>query len=175
MIERGEINLLLYHGSNLSVDKPRLLKQTRGLDFGAGFYLTTKKEQARDFAETIVNRRKSGTPIINIYNFDGDTANKTLDILNFPEPNADWLEFIRDNRLKSYTGKQYYIITGPVANDRIYPTLLALMSGQFNIEAALVAIKPYKLFDQYCLVTENAFSLLTFIKAEKPKGAGFDG
>ena len=159
--------MLLYHGSNLPVEKPRLVEQTRGLDFGAGFYLTTREEQARNFAEIIVNRRKSGTPMINIYDFDVDIARKTFDILTFPEPNAAWLEFIMNNRFKTYTGKQYDVIIGPVANDRVYPTLLALLSGQFNIEAALVAIKPYKLFDQYCLATEKAFSLLKFITAEK--------
>ena len=167
--------MLLYHGSNLIVEKPRLIEKTRGLDFGAGFYLTTKKEQARAFAEIIVNRRKSGTPTINIYNFDDDAAQKALDILTFPEANKDWLVFLRDNRLKSYMGKQYDIIIGPVANDRVYPTLLALISGQFNIEAALVAIKPYKLFDQYCLATENAFSLLTFAGVENLREAGSDG
>ena len=166
--------MLLYHGSSLVVDKPRLIEQTRGLDFGVGFYLTTKIEQARDFAEIIINRRKSGTPTINIYNFDEETAIKTLELLYFPEPNGDWLEFIRDNRLNSYTGKQYDIIKGPVANDKVYPTLLALISGQFNIEAALAAIKPYKLFDQYCLATESALTLLTFKKAVKPQEVVID-
>ena len=159
--------MLLYHGSNLVVDKPRLMEQTRGLDFGAGFYLTTREEQAWDFAKIIVNRRKSGTPTISIYDFDVDTARKAFDVLTFSEPNAEWLEFIRDNRLKSYVGKKYDVITGPVANDRIYPTLLAFVSGQFNIEAALIAIKPFKLFDQYCFATKKALSLLRFVDSVK--------
>ena len=158
--------MLLFHGSNQIVEKPRLIKQTRGLDFAMGFYLTTKEEQAQDFGEIIFNRRKTGTPIVNFYKFDSDVSQRELDILTFPEPNAQWLEFIRDNRLNSYTGKQYDVIIGPVANDRVYPTLLALVSGQFSVEAALVAIKPYKLFDQYCLATEMALSLLTFIKPD---------
>jgi len=159
--------MLLYHGSNLIVEKPILKKQTRGLDFGSGFYLTTKEEQARDFAKIIVNRRKAGFPTINIYDFDEDISRKTLNILSFSGPNAEWLEFIRDNRLKSYTGNQYDLITGPVANDRIYPTLLAFVSGQFNIEAALIAIKPFKLFDQYCFATKKALSLLRFVDSVK--------
>jgi hypothetical protein len=167
--------MFLYHGSNQSVEKPRLIEQTRGLDFGAGFYLTTREEQARDFADIIVNRRKSGIPTVNVYNIDEDTARKVLEIHTFPEPNAEWLEFIRENRLKSYSGKQYDVIIGPVANDRVYPTLLALVSGQFNIEAALVAIKPYKLFDQYCLATGKALSLLTFVKAIKLSEVENDG
>ena len=42
--------MLLYHGSNLTVEKPRLIEQTRGLDFGAGFYLTTNETQAVRFS-----------------------------------------------------------------------------------------------------------------------------
>ncbi|MDR2571512.1 MAG: DUF3990 domain-containing protein [Oscillospiraceae bacterium] len=159
--------MYLYHGSNLIVEEPRLPEQSRGLDFGAGFYLTTREEQARIFAETIINRRKTGVPTVSKYFFEEDIGRKTLAILTFPEANAEWLAFVRDNRLKSYTGKQYDVIIGPVANDRVYPTLLALVSGQFSIEAALVAIKPYKLFDQYCLATEKALSLLTFVETVK--------
>ena len=133
--------MLLYHGSNLTVDKPQLLSHTRGLDFGAGFYLTTNEIQARTFSEIIVNRRQAGAPTVSIFEFDEDAAKEALDIAFFPEPNAEWLEFVRDNRLQTYSGKEYDIIVGPVANDRVYPTILALVIGQFTVEAALVAIK----------------------------------
>jgi len=42
--------MLLYHGSNITVEKPRLINLTRGLDFGIGFYLTTNEEQAQQFS-----------------------------------------------------------------------------------------------------------------------------
>ena len=32
--------MILYHGSNMAVEKPRLIKQNRYLDFGFGFYMT---------------------------------------------------------------------------------------------------------------------------------------
>jgi len=35
--------LILYHGSNVVVDNPKLLKANRTLDFGNGFYTTTNK------------------------------------------------------------------------------------------------------------------------------------
>jgi hypothetical protein len=31
----------LYHRSNVAIEIPRLIGQTRGRDFGAGFYLTS--------------------------------------------------------------------------------------------------------------------------------------
>jgi len=157
--------MLLYHGSNLAVEEPRLMERARGADFGAGFYLTTKETQAAEFAKTVINRRKFGVPTVSVYDFDETAAKQTLDIAAFAEPNAEWLEFVRDNRLKSYAGRQYDIIVGPVANDRVFPTIQALVIGQFTVETALAALKPYKLFDQYCFATENALSTLTFVKS----------
>jgi len=156
--------MLLYHGSNIAVEKPQLISQTRGLDFGVGFYLTSREEQAQQFSQDVIRRRKSGIPTVSVYEYDEATAKNTLDIRSFPEPNADWLEFVKDNRLKIYAGKQYDIIYGPVADDRVYITIQALVVGQFNIEAALAALKPYKLFNQYCFATERALSMLKFIK-----------
>ncbi|MCL2812129.1 MAG: DUF3990 domain-containing protein [Clostridia bacterium] len=157
--------MLLYHGSNVPVEEPQLIGQTRGLDFGAGFYLTTREEQARGFSESVMNRRKQGAPTVSVYAYDETAAKQTLDIMIFNEPNAQWLEFVRSNRLKTYAGKQYDVIVGPVANDRVFPTIQALVIGQFSVEAALVALKPYKLFDQYCFATEKALSMLKFRKA----------
>lgn len=37
--------MILYHGSNVVVEKPKLVPQNRFLDFGYGFYTTTNKEQ----------------------------------------------------------------------------------------------------------------------------------
>ena len=158
--------MLLYHGGNLAVNKPQLLPHTRGLDFGAGFYLTTNEIQARTFSEIIVSRRQTGIPTVSIYEIDEAAARETLNIAQFPEPNAEWLEFVRDNRLQTYSGKEYDIIIGPVANDRVYPTILALVIGQFTVEAALVALKPFKLYDQYCFASKKALSFLKFVNSE---------
>jgi hypothetical protein len=42
--------MILYHGSNVVVDKPQLVPQNRALDFGSGFYTTENKTQAVSFA-----------------------------------------------------------------------------------------------------------------------------
>jgi len=42
--------MFLYHGSNVTVEKPHMVIQTRGLDFGPGFYLTTDEKQAKRFS-----------------------------------------------------------------------------------------------------------------------------
>lgn len=157
--------MFLYHGSNMAVVKPELIEQTRGLDFGAGFYLTTREEQARAFSEDVTYRRKKGVPTVSIYEYDEVSARQLLDITVFTEANEQWLEFVRDNRLKIYTGKQYDVIIGPVADDRVFLTLQGLIVGQFSVEAAIIMLKPYKLYDQYCMATEKALSTLKFVRA----------
>lgn len=43
--------MILYHGSNMIVEEPKLIEQNRFLDFGFGFYTTTNKAQAENFAK----------------------------------------------------------------------------------------------------------------------------
>jgi hypothetical protein len=159
--------MLLYHGSNIEVANPQLFNQTRGLDFGAGFYLTTSEEQAKRFSEIIVNRRKNGMPIVNIYEFNMESAEKTLSICKFASAGAEWLEFVKDNRLKQYAGEVYDIVIGAVANDTVMPTIQAYLSGLQSVDATIVALKTSKLVDQLCLKTEKALALLQFVRMEK--------
>ena len=52
--------MILYHGSNVTVEYPKLIKQNRYLDFGFGFYTTTNRDQAVNFAGKVTDRRKPG-------------------------------------------------------------------------------------------------------------------
>ena len=71
--------MILYHGRNMIVKKPKLIEQNRFLDFGYGFYTTTNKSQAENFAKKVV-LRKGGTAIINIYEMDDTIKNEMLKI-----------------------------------------------------------------------------------------------
>ncbi|GHS98801.1 hypothetical protein AGMMS50276_21270 [Synergistales bacterium] len=154
--------MILYHGSNVEVRQPHIIEQTRGLDFGAGFYTTSSREQSVKFSRNIVDRRGAGVPTVSVYEFDEKTAAKELRALRFKKANAQWLDLVKDNRLKIYSGVQYDLIIGPVANDDVMPSIQAYLSGQFTLEAALIALKTKKLVDQYCLKSEHAVSLLRF-------------
>jgi len=155
--------MLLYHGSNLAVEKPRLIEQTRGLDFGAGFYLTSREEQAKRFSEIVVDRRKSGIATVSVYDFDEETAEKSLNVRRFAKADENWLRFVADNRLKTYTGEIYDVIVGAVANDTVMPTIQAFLGGFLNEQATVITLKTSNLFDQWCLKSEKALSLLKFI------------
>jgi hypothetical protein len=120
----------LFHGSNVTVEFPRLLGQKRGLDFGAGFYLTSSEGQAARFSEIICGRRGSGRPTVNVYEFDLPAAEKTLLTLKFGGPDAKWLDFVVANRLKAYQGEEYDAIVGAVANDDVMPTIfMPILAG----------------------------------------------
>jgi len=157
--------MILFHGSNIEVADPRLLGQTRGLDFGAGFYLTTSGEQAERFSHIVANRQKKGIAMVNVYEFDMEAAEKTLSIRRFLGADAEWLEFITDNRLKTYSGETYDVVIGAVANDTVMPTIQAYLGGFLTKEAALVTLKTSRLVDQLCLKTDKALSLLRFVRA----------
>jgi hypothetical protein len=57
--------MLVYHGSNVVVEKPRLILPNRALDFGSGFYTTMNLAQAESLAYNVVNRNEGkGIPTI---------------------------------------------------------------------------------------------------------------
>ena len=42
--------MLLYHGTNVRFEKPKVIVPNRTLDFGMGFYTTSDRKQASDWA-----------------------------------------------------------------------------------------------------------------------------
>jgi len=157
--------MLLYHGSNLTVNLPKLINQQRGLDFGAGFYLTTAEEQAVQFSHIVVKRNRSGTATVSVYEFDMANVKSNLNMLKFESANAEWLNFVTENRMKAYSGVEYDIVIGAVANDKVMPTLQAYLGGFLTEEATLLTLKTSKLTDQVCIKSEQALELLKYIRS----------
>lgn len=158
--------MILYHGSNIVVDSPKLIEQNRFLDFGCGFYTTTNKSQAENFALKVALRR-GGSPIVNIYEIDDNITHELLNIKRFIAPDEEWLDFVSKNRNGTYCGNTYDLIIGAVANDDVYRTLHVYSSGLLTKEQAIEALKIKKLYDQYVFVTIQALSLLKFIGFER--------
>ncbi len=157
--------MILYHGSNMTVDMPRLIDQNRYLDFGCGFYTTTNKNQADNFAQKVVVRR-GGVPTVNVYELD-EGALADLNVKRFLAPDEQWLDFVSAHRNGTYAGEEYDVIIGAVANDDVYRTLQIYAGGLLTKKQALEALKIKKLFDQYVFASENALSALKFVKAEE--------
>lgn len=156
--------MILYHGSNLVVEQPKLIRQNRLLDFGSGFYTTTNKEQANSFAQKVALLR-GGKAIVNTYVIDEKLLTKTIKIKEFVSPDESWLNFVSANRNGVYSGEKYDLIIGAVANDDVYRTLQLYFSGLLSKEQALQALKIKKLFNQYVFASDTAVKLLKFVEA----------
>ncbi len=155
--------MILYHGSDVIVDKPRLINQTRTLDFGAGFYTTTNKAQAVSFAEKVKERRKSADSFVSIYEVNFDVLKSELAVLFFDGPSESWLNFVYSNRSGNYDGKIYDVIFGAVANDTIYKTFVAYETGLYTKSETLARLKINELYNQMAFRTHNALGFLKFV------------
>ena len=89
--------MILYHGSNVEVRQPRLLKNQRELDFGKGFYTTSDMDQASRWAKRTARRVRADKGYVSVYEID-DELMQTLHILRFEKTDAEWLRFVVDNR-----------------------------------------------------------------------------
>lgn len=158
--------MLLYHGSNVIVEKPRLIKQNRFLDFGFGFYTTTNKKQAVNFALKVTERRKCGIATVNVYDINEERGFKECSLLQFQSPDEKWLDFVTANRKGLYNGKKYDLIFGAVANDDVYRTLALYMSGILTKDQTIAALKIRKLFNQLVFATEHSLKYLQFKGSE---------
>lgn len=155
--------MILYHGSNILVDTPRILVSNRTLDFGAGFYTTSSKEQAEKWAKTQTLRRKNGSATVSAYEID-ENSYLDISVKRFEYANIEWLKYVTDNRKGIYTGLKYDLVIGPVANDSTMPVINNYMSGLIDEETALILLKPQKLADQYAFLTEKGLSKLKYCK-----------
>lgn len=156
--------MIVYHGSNVIVDQPRLVHQNRTLDFGYGFYTTTNQNQAINFAAKVTDRRESGSPYVSMYEIlEIEELKKKYKVLVFPSPNEEWLDFVFANRNGRYSGEYYDIIYGPVANDTIYRTFIAYEEGILTREETITRLKVKKLFDQMTFTTQKALTELKYI------------
>ena len=158
--------MILYHGSNVAVEKTKIIKSDRTLDFGTGFYLTTDYEQAKKWAVLTAARRKEGQGIISVFEFP-DEKMDTLSVLKFNSANKEWLEFISNNRKGTSVEETYDIIIGPVANDNTMPVITLYLRGDYDTDEAIKRLLTQKLKDQVVFKTEKSLSWLKLLEVNK--------
>ena len=156
--------MIVYHGSNMVVDHPSLVRQNRTLECGYGFYTTFNKDQAVNFAEKVTARRETGIPCVSMYETaELEELKNKYKLLFFSEPNEDWLDFVFANRNGSYEGISYDIIFGPVANDTIYRTFIAYEEGILTKDETIARLKVKKLYNQMTFTTASSLKELKYI------------
>ncbi len=160
--------MILYHGSNVLVENPILIRANRTLDFGNGFYTTTSKEQAYKWAKIKSRRENTEKGIISIYEVqDALFKESNLNVKIFRAASKSWLKFVLDNRMKEGYTHQFDVVKGCVADDRVYACLNAFENKFMDFETAIKELRTYKLDDQVSFHTEKALKHLKFINYEE--------
>lgn len=158
--------MILYHGSNVEVREPRILKSDRMLDFGTGFYVTSSFEQADRWANRTTLRRGTGVPVITVFDFDEAQQSK-LKVLTFEAANRKWLNFIAKNRDGIADNGNWDLVIGPVANDRTMPVIRFFLAKVYTTSETVRRLLPQNLYDQYAFKTEKSLQFLSFSEVIK--------
>ena len=158
--------MILYHGSNVEVREPHLLKIQRDLDFGRGFYTTSDFDQAASWARRSVRIRKNGHACVSCYQID-EKKLAGLKILEFKKADEAWLEFVASNRRGINSQDNWDLVVGPVVNDQTFPTILLYLDGYLDARSAIERLLPQKLKDQHTFKTNAALSLLSCVEVRR--------
>lgn len=145
-------NIIIFHGSNVLVEKPQIIVSGVYKDFGYGFYCTSIEKQARKWALT-----KKGESIVSVFSYQEDNA---LRIKSFPKMTDEWLDFVVDCRRG--IKHEYDIVEGPMADDQIWDYVEDFMEGAITREAFWVLAKFKYPTHQIVFCTQESLRTLKF-------------
>jgi hypothetical protein len=161
--------MILYHGSNVEIDRPDLTKCRPYKDFGTGFYTTPYIEQAEKMAKR-TSRIYGGKSVVTSFEIiDNFLENSEFHIKRFTEPDDEWAIFVMNNRNKAFTDfsnpacnldSKYDIVDGPVANDDLVTLLNLYITGTISMQALQSEMTYRRLTNQISFHTERALGLL---------------
>lgn len=153
--------MILYHGSNMDIDKIDLEMSKPNKDFGKGFYLSEREEQAMEMAN-FKSVLLGGEPIVTKFEFDvGMMKNSKLRVKVFEEYSEEWADFVFANR-EGHEVEQYDIVYGPIANDKVGLQIRKLKDGSIDKTEFLNRLKYMKgITFQYYFGTEKAIKYLS--------------
>lgn len=158
----------LYHGSVVEVRKPSLRYGRKKTDFGRGFYTTTQAEQAENWTKIKQDRTKATKRIVSVYEIDDAVlANPELKIREFHGVDEAWLNFVVDSR--KGIKHDYDLVFGPVANDKVFTTVILYESGVLDAPAAITQLKAYKTYDQLSFHSARVIGALKFVESYEVK------
>ncbi|WP_036610873.1 DUF3990 domain-containing protein [Oribacterium sp. P6A1] len=150
--------MIVYHGSIEIVQNPDINHSYRPLDFGKGFYVTTVKEQAEKWAKRKADIFNKAYSIVNSYVMSedmGDLLHKT-----FSEDLIEWIDFVCDCRAEGTEYLKYDVISGKVANDKVFRVVDMYHQGIWDRDRALKEIRIYETYDQIAFITQKSIDKL---------------
>lgn len=167
---------LIYHGSESIINKPQYLKGNIHNDYGLGFYCSSNKTLAKEWAA-----RKGGIGFINSYTIRDDG----LKILDLTKPLLNdvlyWVALLMHNReisvdlknnypreLKYLEDKylidvsKYDVVIGYRADDSYFRFPEAFIRSEITLESLNKIFLVGDLGKQFVLISEKAFKNLKF-------------
>lgn len=154
--------MLLYHGSKSGIHGDIKPQSRSACDFGAGFYMGDKPEQPKGLIASY--------PDHIFYEIDYDITD--LKIKSFGDgyiDQIDWALFIAYNRQPEKLAvfkqlcmrydaynKQYDMIVGVIADDKMTQVMQLFFNGQMCDKAFIEAMKHVKLGSQYVLKSDKS-------------------
>jgi hypothetical protein len=158
--------MILYHGGTDIIEKPEIRPPFLGRDFGKGFYCTDIFGQAEKWAKRqAFIRRKEG--ILNIYEFDLEISQSTLNVKLFEDYSKEWLELILKCRKDPQYIHGFDIVFGKIANDDVGETVQAVLNGLMPLDFALQKLSFMQSNNQYSFCTEKALANIRFMEFKK--------
>lgn len=156
--------MILYHGSNMGIERIDLSVSKVGKDFGCGFYLSASKKQAWELASRKTEQLEEGIATLNVYELNEEELRSgNLSILEFYEYSKEWAEFVLMNR-KNRTripSHGYDVVIGPIADDAVGYQIRRFTSGLIDMNKFLEELKYMKgISFQYFFGTEKAIQYL---------------
>lgn len=152
--------MLLYHGSNMTINEIDLSKSRPNKDFGRAFYLSADKEQAIEIAHFKV-LISGGIEEITSFEFD-ESSFKTLKVKLFEQYSEEWADFVFNNRDERQNYQHDFdLVYGPIANDTIGVQIRDLRERKISMNVFLENLKyPKGITFQYAFCTPLAISKL---------------
>lgn len=154
----------VFHASTLKVENPNMRFSRDFLDFGRGFYLTTMRQQAINYADRF--RLRGKTAVLNEYLLD-DAILDNCKIKSFLLYDEDWLNFVMACRRGEDTS-DWDIVIGGIANDRVFRTIDLYFAGDLTKADALKKLIKEEPNNQICIRRQEVIDqYLHFLSSEE--------
>ena len=155
--------MTVFHGSVCEVRHPDVSRSKRYIDFGPGFYVTNIRSQAERWAKRKA-ARLGGKGVVSTYSLCDDWSGYRVKA--FPYASKEWLDFVCDCRNGLAPYMAYDVISGKVANDKVYQAIDMYRRGIWDEQRTLKEIAYYEDSNQLAINNVNAIAqLLSFIES----------
>ncbi len=158
--------MTLYYGASKRVQAPSIPLSELGKEFGIGFYAYLDRKPAEEQA---IRKAKQGflfdnpKPTVSTYAFDADAAYRALRVIELPDFDAEWLDFI----MQCYTDFRfvhpYDIVIGNAVTAPVKVLLDAYRASGLTKAALLQELKAMTAVKQVCFSTTRALEYVRFV------------